>query len=125
MWTADLHRHLAEDDGCIACRLPESTTPRLSCSTSPLPDTAAGNDAALPFLSGSAGLLLLVGLVHLISGRLPGLRPNHWQLHLDLGDRRTVSARNWSCAETCSVRRNLPRQIRRRLPRGARWSHLD
>lgn len=124
-WTAELHRHLAEDDGCIACRLPESATASLACSTSPLPDAPGGSDAALPFLSGAAGLLLLTGLVHLMNGRLPAFDANHWQLHLDLGPRHLITSRTWPCWQTCTVRRNLPRQLRRRLPRGARWSHLD
>lgn len=124
-WTADLHRHLAEDDGCIACRLPESTSASLACSTSPLPRASGGSDAALPFLSGSSGLLLLAGLVHLMNGRLSTFDANHWQLHLDLGARHAVTSRTWPCWHTCTVRRNLPQPLRRRLPRGARWSHLD
>ncbi|MBV8980549.1 MAG: hypothetical protein JO086_06590 [Acidimicrobiia bacterium] len=125
MWTADLHRHLAEEDDCIGCRLPEAQTVKLACGTSPIADGSTGNDSALPFLSSSAGLLLLVGLVHLANGRLVSLAANHWQLHLDLGDRRTMSSRRWSCAQACAVRRNMPRQLRRRLPRRGRWAHLD
>lgn len=125
MWTGELHRHLAEDDGCISCRFPDAPMPNFECSTSPLPDTAGPSDAALPFLSGSGGLLLLVGLIHLANGRLPDFDRNQWQMHLDLGDRRTLSSRRWSCSETCGVRRNLPRELRRRLPRGTRWAHLD
>lgn len=124
MWTAELHRHLAEDDDCIACRLPESQAASFSCSSSPLPDTLAGHDAALPFLSGGAGVLLLAGLTHLQHGRLPGKSANHWQLHLDLG-RRTLSSRSWRCESSCTIRRHLPRELRRQLPRGVRWSYLD
>lgn len=124
IWTAELHRHLASRDGCIACRLPETLTPQLSCSTSPLPDAQASNDAALPFLSGSAGLMLLTGLVHLADGRLADFGPNQWVWHLDLPDR-VIRGRTWSCESGCGVMRNMPRDLRRRLPRGQRWTYLD
>jgi hypothetical protein len=124
MWTAELHRHVAEPDGCIVCRLPERSGAPLVCSTSPLPDSS-GNDAALPFLSAGAGLLLLAGLVHLGNGRLATFDANHWQAHLDLVGRRVLSSRHWGCTTNCTLRRNLTQDLRRRLPRSGRWAHLD
>lgn len=124
-WTAELHRHLAEGDGCIACRLPEAMNATMACGTSPVPGQQHGNDAALPFLSGAAGLLVMIGLVHLANRRLEAFDRNHWQLHLDLNDRHTVSSHHWSCLATCSLSRNLPRELRRVLPRGTRWAYLD
>ncbi len=124
-WTAELHRHLASRDGCIACRFPENAMPQLSCSTSPLPGQVESNDASLAFLSGTAGLLLLTGLIHLANGRMPKFGPNHWQVHLDLASRTLVSRHRWQCGARCDLARNLQLDLRRALPRGQRWAHLD
>jgi hypothetical protein len=67
-YQAQFHRHLPGADDCIRCRLP-GEGPRLACSEAPLPDTP-GDDAALPFLSATAGLLLYTGLTRLAHGAL-------------------------------------------------------
>jgi hypothetical protein len=73
-WTAELHRHVASRDDCLACRLPGSL-PEFACSTGPaLPGTKVisenvleedltSDDAALPFLSATAGLILAISLL--------------------------------------------------------------
>jgi hypothetical protein len=96
-WTAELHRHIADRDDCLACRFP-GTTPKFECSTGPAhpgletifsddPDqNATSDDAALPFLSATAGLMLAIALLEL-SPDQPFVidRDNHWVLHLMLG----------------------------------------
>ncbi|MGI8730257.1 MAG: ThiF family adenylyltransferase [Solirubrobacteraceae bacterium] len=58
-WQAQLHRHIPGIDDCIGCRLPEAAAPT-SCSIAPV---APGEpDAALPFLSATAGLLLAAAI---------------------------------------------------------------
>ena len=122
-WTAELHRHIPDIDDCIPCRLPDSGEPRLTCSSGPVdPGNASSSDAALPFLSGAAGLLLLTGLAQLQLGALPTLQRNHWRLHLDLGSR-AITSTFWSCASGCN--RVLPRDIRLRVQRGGRWVSID
>jgi hypothetical protein len=84
-WTAELHRHLPDRDDCPACRLPDSTTPQMACSTSPINPTLHDSpDAALPFLSGAAGLLLAAALSDLSNSAVLRGPTNHWQLDLTL-----------------------------------------
>lgn len=85
-WTAELHRHIAAEDDCLSCRMPAQTKAQLACSEGPVaPSDAASGDAALPFLSAMAGLLLATALLDLSHERavLSG-RVNHWRVALDL-----------------------------------------
>jgi hypothetical protein len=80
-WTAELHRHRPDIDDCPACRLPETTAPTFACSTGPADPRLPASDAALPFLSAAAGLMLVVALAQLGErGRLLTDRHNHWRL---------------------------------------------
>ena len=123
-WTAELHRHIPDVDDCIPCRLPDRVHARLACSEGPADpgDTAEFGDAALPFLSGTAALLVVAGLMQLQVGALAGQPRNHWCLHMELGHR-LVTATRWSCGAGCT--RILPREVRRRVRTGGRWDHLD
>jgi hypothetical protein len=88
-WTAELHRHIADRDDCPACRLPSDEQPRFGCSTGPAePGDTTSRDAALPFLSAMAGLMLTAALteLHVGSGLIAG-RHNHWRLHFEFPDR--------------------------------------
>jgi hypothetical protein len=129
-WTAELHRHLAGRDGCIDCRLPQPATGSMRCATGPLPESADESqggqsdrqpDAALPFLSAAAGLLLLTALIQLEHDAFSAHRPNHWRLLFGPG------ARVWSrsthlCVEGCRL--ELAPEIRHTLNQGRRWAHL-
>lgn len=82
-WTAELHRHIPGIDDCPACRLPDTVTPTFECSTGPsVPDQPDSPDAALPFLSAAAGLLLVVALLQLSSGTIAEQTQNHWLIDL-------------------------------------------
>jgi hypothetical protein len=59
-WQAQLHRHMVRVDDCIVCRIPEPVA-GMQCSTGEV--APRGPDAALPFLSATAGLLLAAALV--------------------------------------------------------------
>lgn len=124
-WSAELHRHLLEQDDCISCRLPEAA-PRFKCATAPAAAPARsenpGNDAALPFLSGAAGLLLLAGIAQLQEGVWATHRANHWRWWFD-DSARVASAHRWQCAATCA---STPAQSVRRVVHAAtRWHELD
>ncbi len=82
-WTAELHRHVSGVDDCIVCRIPDREGPAaFACSTAPLrTDAGTSADAALPFLSGAAGLLLAYALSHADGGWTRESR-NHWRLFL-------------------------------------------
>lgn len=75
-WQAQLHRHIPGTDECIACRFPDTPTVTPQCSTGPITTRIDGNDAALPFISSGAALLLLVALFHLQAGTVDTWRHN-------------------------------------------------
>lgn len=86
-WTAELHRHLVDQDDCPGCRIPEQRVHALVCAQGAArPHTPGSPDAALPFLSAGAGLLLTVALLDLgADATILHGRVNHWRLHLELG----------------------------------------
>ena len=122
-WTGELHRHLAAEDGCIACRFPE-TAPTLKCATGPVqikPGDPA-RDASLPFLSGAAGLMLAGALIQLQEGTWSEHDHNGWRLWCD-DTPRVVSRSRWHCTAGCAA---LSQQGVRRLMHGhTRWFALD
>jgi hypothetical protein len=124
-WTAELHRHLPGQDDCIDCRLPETTTPRLQCSTGPADTTNNKSpDAALPFLSAAAGLMLAAALAELPGGPAMTGRMNHWQLDLTLSAP-LLSPHQHEQRQACREQPapHLRRLIRESSPR--RWDYLD
>ena len=85
-WTAELHRHIPGHDDCPACRIPTKPQASFACSEGPAdPTDEQSSDAALPFLSATAGLMLCAALLDLSDNRrvLDG-RENHWLAHLEL-----------------------------------------
>jgi hypothetical protein len=124
-WTAELHRHIPDRDDCPACRIPDAPTARFLCGTGPAsPSTPGSGDAALPFLSAAAGLLLAASLLDLDEeGRMITERQNHWLLHLALGHRLWQSAihLNNGCPHTLPP---AARQILHGATSG-RWSAVD
>lgn len=102
-WQAQVHRHVAGLDDCIDCRIPPEA-PRLQCSTSALQSQAGRRaDPALPFLSGSAALMLAVLLARLQEESLVGLPYNF--AALDLGGPQPRLQRLFlSCREQCRTR---------------------
>ena len=124
-WEAQLHRHRPDSDDCITCRMPSPTsevafgcaTVRLETSTA-LPST----DAALPFLSATAALLLVSGLYLLQFEQIADEPYNFWAVCFrDV--RRHVRRAICSCRDGCAT--VLPGNVRRRIHVGRRWSHLD
>jgi hypothetical protein len=83
-WTAELHRHVVDLDECIACRFPDPTpAPAFTCSTAGIQTGEdRTSDAALPFLSAAAGLMLARGLTMLAAGELVRLDGNFIRLGL-------------------------------------------
>jgi hypothetical protein len=120
-WTAELHRHLPDKDGCLSCRLPPGT-PIFACAEGEVPSQAPGirNDASLPFLSAAAGLLLLTGLLQLQSGEWERHDRNHWRAHFD---EPSLRFSRWSCSQDCATW-SLP-AVRARNFERTRWFALD
>jgi hypothetical protein len=124
-WQAQLHRHVGGLDDCIECRMRayDSADPvQLSCSTAVIPTSEeSSSDAALPFLSGSAGLLLASTLWRMAAGQAPITRENHWSLHFDTTHRIADCAR-FECTDDCTNR--LPSDVRQQIAAASRWAHL-
>lgn len=120
--TAELHRHIPGIDDCPACRMPGNTSPRLACSTAPVGPGPEPGDAALPFLSAAAGLMLMVALQQLVSGQelLTG-RHNHWRLCFEQAVQLGRSVHRRQCPHTLPA--TARQQIQSSQPR--RHDHLD
>lgn len=120
-WTSELHRHLPGSDGCLSCRLP-ADMPQFACAGG---DVSASSeetqgDAALPFLSAGAGLLLVAGLLQLQHGKWERHDRNHWRVHF-AGP--VITSSRWSCTANCQ---SLPLPaVRAEIHRSTRWIDLD
>jgi hypothetical protein len=122
-WEAQFHRHLPGRDDCIVCRMPEPQAARLACATAAVSAAEqASTDAALPFLSATAGLLLLTGLFRLQHGVLADGAENLLAVSFDAVRRSTRRAVH-GCRQGCQT--VLPPGVRQTVHRGRRWSHLD
>jgi hypothetical protein len=124
-WTAELHRHRPDRDDCPACRIPDAARPQLTCSTGPgVPEEPDSPDAALPFLSAGAGLLLAAVLADLPATAVLDHRVNHWQLDLTLTGQLLRPLRH---PPRDGCRHQQTRRVRQAFqsiePR--RWDHLD
>jgi hypothetical protein len=122
-WQAQVHRHVAGRDDCINCRLPDTSRLTFGCAEGPVPTRSGeSRDAALPFLSGTAGLLLLVQLARLAAGRLLDAPPN--RVAVQFGQRELfVSAHRQRCSVACRTR--LPKPRRQQIDSQSRWHQLD
>jgi hypothetical protein len=125
-WQVQLHRH-GPTDSCPACRFPKRATAEMACSVGHLPATPErvddeSTDAALPFLSAAAGLLVVAALTQLENGYLDQPVCQHGLL---FGADTQVDWWNTiaRCSPTCTSR--LTQSTRRRLNAGRRWAVLE
>jgi hypothetical protein len=124
-WQSHVHRHLAGEDDCIACRFPDVAPVPLKCSTGSLADPESPGttrDASLPFVAGGSGLLLAVMLKRLQLGQLAEVPWNYCTWHWRTQNRFTSTGRH-SCRRGCSM--YLPTELRRTINAEGRWAHLD
>jgi hypothetical protein len=119
-WEAQFHRHIAGIDDCITCRLP-GNAPVTRCAEAQI-DTTTSTDAALPFLSGTAGLMLLVGLLRLQHGALASASANHTLVNLGAGKPLSRELRR-TCAEGCTGWASAG--VRRAVGISTRYAQLD
>jgi hypothetical protein len=123
-WTAELHRHIPGLDDCPACRLPDAVAPTFECSTGPsVPEKPDSPDAALPFLSAAAGLLLVVGLLQLSSGNITEQAENHWLLDFAAS---APEVRSYRHPPRDGCTHQLSQAVRRAVQHGAsrRWDEV-
>jgi hypothetical protein len=120
-WRVIAHRHVAGRDGCLTCRLPEEPAVNFSCSTAQV-GLEKRTDASLPFLSASAGLLLLGDLIRLQHGRLLERSANFTALDLATPNP-SVSALIFRCQEGCHGWMHTDARLKRTA--GSRFAYLD
>lgn len=117
-----LHRHISGRDDCLDCRLPRKKMVQFECSTAVVEaEDGTSTDAALPFLSAAAGLMLTSALLRLQAGELASVADNVvvWNL---LAKQRIHSSARASCDESCAALQ--PEDVRRTLNQGKRWFDL-
>lgn len=120
-WTTIAHRHVADVDDCIVCRLP-ADDPAFRCSTAQIDDDGTSTDASLPFLAAASGLLLLRDIVALQTGHLLD-HPSNFAA-LSFRDSALHTRRlTWECRSGCRVR--MPAQARIARTASARYGALD
>jgi hypothetical protein len=78
-------------------------------------------DAALAFLSASAGIMLLAGLYRLMFGELAKNNHNYWSL--DFCSNRPPKPGIYQACSNCS--NVLSASVRKKIHSGRRWFHLD
>lgn len=119
---AQVHRHIAGRDDCVACRTGRLAPPRLGCSTESIPTPDGGSvDAALPFLSAASGLMLVTAMHRLQAGDLADEPRNRWDWRFS-GSGRAAGAGRHVCHEGCP---NLvSAAARARLVSSSRWASL-
>lgn len=122
-WEAQLHRHIAGRDDCLMCRMPSrSGSVELACSNVPLDGAGSPSDAALPFLSATAGFLIINAMYRLMSGDLSDGEHNLWRVMYNSLHGFIRSAKCYCQTSCIGV---LNESVRRRINAGRRWSHLD
>lgn len=101
------------------CRFPDATIPEFECSTGPV-QTIEGTstDAALPFLSATAGLLLASGLLQLRARSIGDRADNQWTLWVATSNRSWQTSQR-ACATSCQ--NAMPMIAVRNLNQTSRW----
>jgi hypothetical protein len=122
-WQAQTHRHIAGHDDCITCRLPSTEPPPMRCSEGHVPKIRGKRmDAALPFLSATAGVMLAADLIRLQTGSILE-RPYNFAAVEFTGNGLKRQQKIFRCRSGCRTR--LPAHIRRQLDARSRWAALD
>lgn len=123
-YLSQMHRHVAGKDDCIACRIPKEPGPMPApCATTEV-ESAPGerHDAALPFLSAAAGLMLATSVQRLAAGELSTDPMNNCSWYFCSPADMAFPARS-KCSEGCE--KWWPPEVRARVYAGTRWAHLE
>lgn len=125
-WVSQFHRHVKGVDDCLECRMVDVVPMAADCSEVDLEDQAEPDDdtgdAALPYLSGTSGLMLATALQRLQADELlDGDNDVRWYFNSKRG--MAHSGRRAVCNRDCdSIERPA---LRRVLTGDRRWSELD
>jgi hypothetical protein len=119
-WAVNFGHHIANRDDCIVDRFPEATTP-LKCAEGKVPAQKGGTDAALPFLSFLAGLLIVADLVRL---KMPGYPQVSNHALFWLGDGLNIQSWDREPRPTC-VCQQQPKNIWDKYNATTRYAYLS
>lgn len=108
-WTAELHRHMRDRDDCISCRIPEDrhqSNPFVCAEGELVASDGESTDAALPFLSAAAALMLVRFLDAMADGEnelLTGAK-NHWAIAFGPPgvEIARLRSRRWAARDSCT-----------------------
>ena len=119
-WLSQLHRHIAGRDDCVRCRMADIKTPQLRCSEAVIQvDGAKVADAALPFLSAGAALMLVSTLQRLQLGEFGIDKTNRWSW--DFKSAHRVSTASYcECRMDCAAVRGAV--VRQAIAGMTRWA---
>lgn len=125
-WWTQLFRHRPARDRCLICQFPDGDRPSPECATATVNPPASGPtipaDAALPFLSSGAGLMLLSDLLRLGMGQLASSRPSvvTWDWFGSI-----ESPRVWKqeCDPQCTEWSTAA--VRKKVNASSKWYDLD
>jgi hypothetical protein len=121
-WSSQVHRHVLGRDGCVFCRTGRLEPVAFGCSTATVVRQDGGSeDAALPFLSAAAGLMLVTMLERLQRGHLIELPGNGWAWDFHSTNHMARSFAH-SCQEDCD--RIRPDSMRAGVGGDRRWAEL-
>ncbi len=127
-WGAQLHRQIGGRDDCMSCRFRDVdgdlAEPEFVCSSAPVPvSRSAATDAALPFLSAAAGLMLTAALYRIMEGEreMSSGRFNHWSVDFD-SQYRMIQGGQHQCSDTCANR--IDPNLRKKIASSSRWASL-
>ncbi|HUE85103.1 MAG TPA: ThiF family adenylyltransferase [Vicinamibacterales bacterium] len=121
-WEVFLHRHIAGRDDCIVCRIDETAIPQFICAEGEVQGPTGVFDAALPFLSATAGLLLASALAKLHLGVLAGGDGNFSRVNM-AAPQPLFAVWSKECRPECHQR--LPAARRALIDRDSRFLDLD
>jgi hypothetical protein len=122
-WSSQVHRHVLGRDGCVFCRTGRLEPVSFGCSTGTVVrDDGTSEDAALPFLSAAAGLMLVTMLERLQRGQLIALPGNGWAWDFHSTNQMARSF-TYSCQEDCDRVRSGSTRVSVRGDR--RWAELS
>jgi hypothetical protein len=109
-WGVNFGRHIPNIEDCLACRFPtREPLGELKCSTGAVSVSAASIDAALPFLSFFAGMLIAAELARILSE--PQTEKHNYASFDFASDLNSIQTWNMRPREgcVCEMQRKMPR----------------
>jgi len=125
-WLSQMHRHIPGYDDCIVCRMEDLKELNFECSNGVIGQKLEGqnknNDAALPFLSASSGLMLASTLYKLQTEAILDDPCNDWRIDFS-SEYKMASKGKRKCRAECNIL--WPKKIRKNVNKKTKWASLE